>query len=119
MGKVQINNEVSFTGEALTKIQKYFMTQGKETISIKDMGDGETIDPVGYVEFIDIKDDGTENEVFSIIDATNTVYATVSKTFANSFKSISDIMDGEKFTVKKISGTTKNGREYVDCELVI
>ena len=56
MGKVQINNEVSFTGEALSKIQKYFMTQGKETISIKDMKDGEIIAPAGYVEFIDIKD---------------------------------------------------------------
>lgn len=119
MGRVQINNEVSFTGEALTKVQKYFMTQGKETVSIKDMDDGEVITPVGYVEFIDIKDDGTESEVFAIINEENKVYATVSKTFANSFKSIADIMDGDKFMIKKISGTTKAGRDYVDCELVI
>lgn len=119
MGKIQINNEVAIKGEELTKIQKYFMTQGKETISIKDMNDGEIIDPVGYVEFLDIKDDGAESEVFAIIDENNAVYATVSKTFANSFKSIADLMGSDPFVVKKISGTTKSGREYVDCELVV
>ena len=118
MGKVKITNEVSLNGQELTKKQRYYATMGKETISIKDMPDGEKISPIAYVEFEDVKDDGTESEIFAIIDADNKVYATVSNTFRTSFKNIVEVMEGDPFEIKKISGTTKAGRDYIDCELL-
>lgn len=100
------------------KVDKYLMTAGKGAISMKDVEDGKTIPVYGYVEFVDEKEDGTESEILAIItESRGQVYSTQSKTLKRSLLEIIEVMDGEPFAIKKISGITKAGRPYVDCEL--
>lgn len=54
----------------------------------------------------------------SIITTDNAVYSTQSLTFKRSIKDIEVIMQFP-FPVKKISGQTKAGRNFVDCVLDI
>lgn len=100
------------------KVDKYLLTAGKGAISMKDVEDGTSIPIGGYLEFVDEKDDGTESEILAIItESRGQVYSTQSKTFKRSLMEIFDVMGEESFAVKKISGITKAGRPYVDCEL--
>lgn len=100
------------------KVDKYLMTAGKGAISMKDVADGTSIPVAGYLEFVDEKDDGTESEILAIItESRGQVYSTQSKTFKRSLLEILEVMGEEPFTIKKISGITKAGRPYVDCEL--
>ena len=101
-----------------TKVDKYLMTAGKGAISVKDVEDGTSIPVYGYIEFIDEKEDGTKNEILAVITEPNgQVYSAQSKTFKRSLMEIIDVMEDEPFSIKKISGITKAGRPYVDCEL--
>lgn len=100
------------------KVDKYLMTAGKGAVSMKDVDDGTSIPVEGYLEFVDEKDDGTESEILAIItESRGQVYSTQSKTFKRSLMEIIDVMGEEPFSIKKISGITKAGRPYVDCEL--
>lgn len=100
------------------KVDKYLMTAGKGAVSMKDVDDGTSIPVEGYLEFVDEKDDGTESEILAIItESRGQVYSTQSKTFKRSLMGIIDVMGEEPFSIKKISGITKAGRPYVDCEL--
>ena len=54
----------------------------------------------------------------SIITTDNSVYSTQSVTFKRSIKDIEDFMQFP-FTVMKISGQSKAGRNFVDCVLDI
>lgn len=89
--------------------------KSQEVTLIKDLEDGETITPVYYAEYLDTDKDV---EVLSIVDAEENVYSTISETFKRNFWDIVDIFGDEEFTIKKISGTTKSGRPFVNCDLV-
>lgn len=52
---------------------------------------------------------GTEKEV----------YCRQSTTFKRSMKDIQNIMNGKPFSIIKISGKTKAGRDYINCTLDI
>lgn len=101
-----------------TAIEKYLMTTAPTIKTVKTLQDGDVINVAGYLEFVDEKDDGTSAELMSIITTENAVYSTQSVTFKRSIKDIEDIMQFP-FPVKKISGQSKAGRNYVDCVLDI
>lgn len=101
-----------------TKKEKYNMTKGAEIQTIGNLEDGTMFEPNGFMLFEDEKQDGTKVEILSIIDTDGRVYCSQSPTFKRSFEDITEIMEDENFTIKKISGTTKAGREYVDCVLI-
>ena len=44
-------------------------------------------------------------------------FGTISATFIKSFIEIVDLMDGESFAIIITGGTSKGGRQYVNCEL--
>ena len=100
-----------------TKVEQYLMTVAPSIISAKDVEDGTKITVTGVLEFTDIKDDGTETEIMSIITPDNGVYSCQSSTFKRSIHDIMEIMDGEPFTIVKTSGETKAGRDYINCFL--
>ena len=102
-----------------TKVEEYLLTKAPTIKTVKTLSDGEVINVAGYLEFIDEKDDGTLAELMSIITTDNVVYSTQSVTFKRSIKDIESVMQGFPFPVKKISGTSKAGRKYVDCVLDI
>lgn len=106
------------TTKEFTAIEKYLMTSAPTIKAVKTLQDGDVIKVAGYLEFVDEKDDGTTAELMSIITTDNVVYSTQSVTFKRSIKDIEDITQFP-FPVKKISGQSKAGRNFVDCVLDI
>lgn len=102
-----------------TAIEKYLMTTAPTIKTVKSLEDGDVINVAGYLEFVDEKEDGTTSELMSIITTDNTVYSTQSVTFKRSIKDIETVMQRFPYPVKKISGQSKAGRDYVDCVLDI
>ena len=109
---------ITNTSKEFTAIEKYLMTTAPTIKSVKSLQDGDVINVAGYLEFVDEKDDGTSTEIMSIITTDNAVYSTQSATFKRSIKDIEVIMQFP-FPVKKISGQSKAGRNFVDCVLDI
>lgn len=101
-----------------TAIEKYLMTTAPTIKTVKTLQDGDVINVEGYLEFVDEKDDGTTTEIMTLITTDNAVYSTQSVTFKRSIKDIEAIMHFP-FPVKKISGQSKAGRNFVDCVLDI
>lgn len=111
---IKVTNQTKeFTG-----IEKYLMTTAPTIKTVKTLQDGDVINVAGYIEFIDEKEDGTTAELMSIITTDKTVYSTQSVTFKRSIKNIETVIQFP-FPVKKISGQSKAGRNYVDCVLDI
>lgn len=118
MGIVKIEKAQMLNGEEMSKVDKYLCTQGKENTSFRDLPDGTILCPVGYVIFTDTRDDKT-SDVLAVLCDDGAIFTTISATFMRSFESIVELMEDEPFHIKKLSGTTKNNREYVDCSLVV
>lgn len=109
---------ITNTTKEFTPIEKYLMTTAPTIKTVKTLQDGDVINVAGYLEFVDKKDDGTTAELMSIITTDNTVYSTQSATFKRSIKDIAAFIPFP-FPVKKISGQSKAGRNFVDCVLDI
>ena len=60
---------------------------------------------------------GEVAEVLSIITPEKKVYSSQSATFKRSISDIHDVMETTPFTVIKISGKTKAGRDFINCVL--
>ena len=110
------------TSRELTKVEQYKMTLGREITVLKDVPDGTMIDVDAFCNYIDVKDDGSEVRLLSILDKDGQVYSCQSATFRRSFSDICDIMSDngiyDNFSIKKLSGVTKAGRPFIDCALV-
>lgn len=102
-----------------TDIEKYLLTMNPEIISVKDLEDEFVIQVKGFLIFEDRKDEDDVSTIMSILGEGCKAYATQSKTFMNSLLAIHDIMQDKPYGIKKISGTTKAGRPYVNCILDI
>lgn len=100
-----------------TKVEKYLMTTAPDIEPLKNIADGESIPVDGFLIFDDIKDSGEVQELVSIITPDKKAYSGQSATFRQSLKDIESVMDGEKFSIVKISGKTKAGRGYINCTL--
>lgn len=109
--------EIKEMSREFTKVEKYLMTTAPDIEPLKNIADGESIPIDGYLIFNDIKDDGDVQEITSIITPEKKVYSGQSATFRQSLKDIENVMEGEKFSIVKISGKTNAGREYINCVL--
>lgn len=111
--------EIKEMSREFTKIEKYLMTTAPDIEPLKNIADGESIQVDGYIIFNDVKDkdNGDIQEIVSIITPDKKVYSGQSATFRQSLKDIESVMDGEKFSIIKISGKTKAGRDYINCIL--
>ena len=109
--------EVLKTSREFNKVEQYLMTVSPAMKSLKDIPDGTSIKVSGYMTFNDVKDTGEKSEILSFITPDNEVYSGQSATFKRSLDDISDIMDGEQFSIIKMSGKTKAGRDYINCML--
>lgn len=110
--------EIKKTSRELTKVEKYLMTVSPEIKTVKSIEDGGIIKVKAYLEFTDTKEDGEEVELLSILDENNQAYSAQSPTFKKSFYDIVDIFE-DGFSIKKITGTSKSGRDFVDCVYAI
>ena len=93
------------------------MTLDRGIKSLKDVEDNTSIAVAGYLTFTDEKKNDDSVDILSIITPDNEVFSCQSATFKRSFNNITSIMHGKQFSVIKVSGTTKNGRPYIDCAL--
>lgn len=114
--------EIVFESREFTPTEKYLMTKSPSITSVKEVEDGKCMLVKGYLQYIDKNQKGEETRMTSIIGvvdgAENVVWSTHSQTFIQNFIDISEIFDGEEFTIKKLSGVTKNQkRPYVNCDL--
>ncbi len=101
----------------LTEVEIYLMTVSPSIKTMKDVPDGTIIDVDAIINFNDVKEDGTTTCITSILTSEKTVYAFQSTTFYLSLKEIMNIMKDKPFSIVKTSGKTKNGRDYINCEL--
>lgn len=109
--------EIKEMSREFTKVEKYLMTTAPDIEPLKNITDGESISVDGFLIFDDIKDNGDVQEIVSIITPDKKVYSGQSATFKKSLKDIESVMEGEKFSIIKISGKTKVGRDYINCIL--
>jgi len=101
-----------------TNVEEYLMTIAPSIKSMKDIPDDTHITVDGILTFTDVKEEtGEEVEVLSIITPEKEVYSCQSKTFKRSLEDINTIMGETPFSIIKISGKTKNGRDYINCIL--
>lgn len=116
--------EILRTNKELSKIELYNMTVSPEIKTAKSLEDGATFTVDAAVNFTDQNKNGNAVEILSIRTTEGDVYAVQSSTFRRSFDLINDVITGgngwtpEQFTIKKISGVSKGGREFIDCVLV-
>lgn len=108
---------INETSRDFTEVEQYLMTLNRSIKSLKDVEDNTSIPVAGYLTFTDEKENGDSVDILSIITPDNAVYSCQSATFKRSFTDIANIMHGKPFSVIKISGTTKNGRPFIDCAL--
>lgn len=101
----------------MTEVEIYLMTVSPAIKTMKDVPDGTSIAVDAMLNFTDVKEDGTSSNITSIMTPDKTVYAFQSQTFYNSLKDIKAIMKEKPFSIVKTSGKTKNGRDYINCEL--
>lgn len=100
------------------KVEMYLMTLGNQSISVKDISDGTELDIDGWILYT-MEKNGDNIELLSILTTDKKVYVTQSSTFKRSFRDISIVMEGDPYSVVKISGSSKAGRPFVDCTLKI
>lgn len=106
------------TSREFTPVEKYLMTKSPHITSMKDVADGEKITVDGYLTFDDVKEKtGEVVEVLSIITPDKKVFSCQSATFKRSVSDIHDVMETATFTIIKISGKTKAGRDFINCIL--
>lgn len=105
----------------LTKMEQYALTKSPEIGTVSKLADGEIMKIEMWVSYQDVNSKGEQVDLLSFKTDAGDVYATQSQTFYNSFMDIVDLMDEGQpagFTIKKISGTAKSGREYINCVLI-
>lgn len=101
-----------------TPAEEYLMTISPSMVSMKDVPDMKSIPVDGWLIFEDEKEDGKETcTILSIIDPDKNVYSAQSATFRRSLMDIHNVMRGQTYVIKKISGETKVGRPYINCIL--
>lgn len=109
---------IKTTSREFTPVEKYLMIASPNIMPMKNVSDNEKIVVDGFLTFEDVKEKtGEVVEVLSIITPEKKVYSCQSTTFKRSIADINEVMETTPFTVIKISGKTKAGRDFINCIL--
>lgn len=98
-----------------SKKTMYKLTRAKG-LNIKDLENGTRLPVDVWALYTDVNTKGNEQTVLTIISGEEK-YHTISPTFQRDFADIVDLMDGEDFAIIIQKSNSKNGREFVTCEL--
>lgn len=102
--------------ESTTKKQLYAITHSKTAEQVKNLPDGEVIDPVNFVQYVDENNKGEENTVLAIVTSDGRLLTSISHTLQEDFSEMVENFELD-FQCRKISGVTKAGREFVTVEM--
>ena len=109
------------TSKDLNKTQQYFLTLAPNVQKMSDKA-GEIIKVEAFCIYEDVSTTKNGEEktstVLSIKTPDNKVYGTNSMTFIKSFTDMIDFFDGDVNYILVDSGTSKNGREFIQCVYV-
>lgn len=108
---------ITNTSRELTAEEKYRLAMSPEILSLHKIEDNATLTVSAFLEFDDVDSKGEETHVLSILGSNGEVWCMQSATAKRSFFDMVTIFGNEGFTIKKISGETKAGREYVNLTL--
>lgn len=109
------------SNENLTKKELFLMTKNPNIKTMKSLDNGQELTVKHWVHFTDVNGTGEKVEILSIMDESGMVVASNSQSFRDMFFDIVGIMgedEMEGFTIKKLGGKTKAGRDFVTCALV-
>lgn len=106
--------KITYTSREFSKVERYKLTMNPMSISMKDVGDGTVIPVDGYILFSQSEE---TPELVSILSTDGDVYVGQSKTFIRSLSGIHECMDGDPYSIEKVSGISRNGRKFIDCIL--
>ena len=87
-----------------------------ESARVQDVQKGTVIPVESYALSVEEKPDGSQQNVLAIVGGGLKI-STISKTFINSFMECAELMEPYPFAIVITGGSSKNGRQYVDCEL--
>ena len=108
---------ITNTSRELSPEEKYRLTLSPEVLSLHKIEDNDTLTVSAFLEFDDVDNKGEETHILSILGIDGKVWIMQSATAKRSFFDMVSIFGNEGFTIKKISGETKAGREYVNLTL--
>lgn len=100
----------------IDKKAMFNMTEGGTSNKVSD-SIGEVLELAAWIMYETEDSKGKNVTALSLLEKNGLIYATISETFIKKFNKILDYMAGEEFNIKVIGGTSKNGRQFVDCEI--
>lgn len=103
--------------ENITDRQAFQITRGGNLGRMKD-NIGRTLDIVGYMRYEDTDSDGKVRDLLAIITGDGDIVATNSETMIRTFDAIIEQFPLPINDVQIYSNTSKNGREYLNFQLV-
>ena len=116
--------EIKQSNKELNAVEEYALTSSPASKMIKEIPDNTPINVKVYAFFTrtetDNKGEEKVTDLLSVLTEDNHVYCTQSETFKRSFRDCATASkDFDIIPIIKMSGTTKNGRDFVDCTLNI
>lgn len=110
--------EIIYSNRELDKRRLYAHTRA-EAIPLKEIADGEIINPMELVIYTDIDNTGEIKELVSIADDQQRHFASSSPSLIRELKAIIELMGDEPYQIKiRKRLSSKGGRTYTTCELV-
>ena len=101
------------------KKEVYKLTKS-ESQRVQDVEKGVSLPVDKWALYTETKRDKNGNEteqtVLAIVSGGMKI-STISQTFISSFMECVDLMEGEDFSIVITGGTSKGGRQYVNCEM--
>ena len=105
--------------DEMSKKDLFILTKNQKIRTVKSLENGTKINVKHWIVFSDVNSGtGKKVEILSMMDNNGECFATNSESFKEMFFDIVDIMDGENFTIEKLGGKTKSGRDFVTCGLI-
>lgn len=113
-------NIINKSANVVSAFDLYKLVQSPERKKMTDIK-GQTIELDKWVLYTEPDKDGKEMSMLSISTVDGNTYCTNSATFCRSFESAvaTFAQFGEEFhSIQIVTGTSKNGRDYIDCVVV-
>lgn len=101
--------------DATNKKEVYRLTKS-ESQRVQDVEKGVSLPVDKWALYTEKNSKGEEQNVLAIVSGGMKV-STISKTFIDSFLECVDLMENDPFSIVITGGTSKGGRQYVNCEL--
>lgn len=113
-------NIIAKSANVVSAFDLYKLVQSPERKKLTDIK-GQTLELDKWVLYTEPDKDGKEMNLLALSIVDGTTYCTNSSTFCRSFESAVATFGqfGEEFhEIQVTTGTSKNGRDYIDCVVV-